>query len=102
MQSAHILGIALPFTQSALEAGQIEVVRAHQLASGYIRPLAFLGAEKMGAPRNAWPGDPRAPEKFFRLRRRQRSRARGVADLCGQGVNHQSRGHHQQQRLDTE
>ena len=48
MQSAHILGITLPFTQSALEAAQIEVVRANQLASGYIRPLAFLGAEKMG------------------------------------------------------
>ena len=48
MQSAHILRIDIPFSAAALEAAQLEVVRANQLASGYIRPLAFLGAEKMG------------------------------------------------------
>lgn len=48
VQSAHILGIELPFRQDELEQAQVEVVRANRLRSGYIRPLAFLGAEKMG------------------------------------------------------
>ena len=45
MRGRHI---DIPFSAAALEAAQLEVVRANQLASGYIRPLAFLGAEKMG------------------------------------------------------
>ena len=52
MQSAHILRIDIPFSAAALEAAQLEVVRANQLASGYIRPLTFLGAEKMGVNPN--------------------------------------------------
>ena len=48
MQSAHILGIELPFGQAELEQAQIEVVRANALRNGYIRPLVFLGADKMG------------------------------------------------------
>lgn len=47
-ESAHILGMRLPFSQQTLEAAQIETVRRNDLSSGYIRPLAFLGAEKMG------------------------------------------------------
>ena len=47
-QSAHILGIDLPYTQSELETAQCEVVRANQMSTGYIRPLVFLGSEKMG------------------------------------------------------
>ena len=51
MQSAHILRIDIPFSAAALEAAQLEVVRANGLASGYIRPLAFLGAEKKASTR---------------------------------------------------
>lgn len=47
-ESAHILEMPLPFTQHELEAAQVETVRRNRLTSGYIRPLAFLGAEKMG------------------------------------------------------
>ena len=81
MQSAHILRIDIPYSAAALEAAQIEVVRANQLASGYIRPLAFLGAEKMGVnpdgaqvhvaiaawPWNAYLGDD-ALEKGIRVK----------------------------------
>jgi branched-chain amino acid aminotransferase len=38
----------LPFSQAALQQAQIETVRRNALRSGYLRPLAFLGADKMG------------------------------------------------------
>lgn len=47
-QSAHILCIDLPYSQSELETAQCEVVRANKMTTGYIRPLVFLGSEKMG------------------------------------------------------
>lgn len=47
-ESAHILDMRLPFSQQTLAAAQIETVRRNGLPSGYIRPLAFLGAQKMG------------------------------------------------------
>jgi branched-chain amino acid aminotransferase len=48
MQSAHILGMTIPYSAAELAAAQREVVRANRLPGAYIRPLAFLGAEKMG------------------------------------------------------
>lgn len=48
LQSAHILGLEIPYSNAALDAAQVEVVRAKRLRSGYIRPLVFLGSEKMG------------------------------------------------------
>ena len=48
LQSAHILGLEIPYSNAALDAAQVEVVRANRLRSGYIRPLVFLGSEKMG------------------------------------------------------
>ena len=48
LQSAHILGLDIPYSQAELENAQIEVARANGLRSGYLRPLAFLGSEKMG------------------------------------------------------
>ena len=47
-ESAHILGMDIPHSRGDIEAAQRQVVHANGLASGYIRPLAFLGAEKMG------------------------------------------------------
>jgi branched-chain amino acid aminotransferase len=46
--SAHIVQMALPFDQETLDEAQKEVVRANELDSAYIRPLAFYGSEKMG------------------------------------------------------
>jgi branched-chain amino acid aminotransferase len=48
MQSAHILGMTIPYTATQLAAAQCEVVRANRLPGAYVRPLAFLGAEKVG------------------------------------------------------
>ena len=48
VQSAHILGIELPYTKDELEAAQLEVLRANRLGQAYIRPLVFMGSERMG------------------------------------------------------
>ena len=48
LDSAHIIGMKIPHTQAELSAAQCEVVRANQLSSCYIRPLAFYGADQLG------------------------------------------------------
>ncbi|MCL2635957.1 MAG: branched-chain amino acid transaminase [Betaproteobacteria bacterium] len=52
--SAHIFQMAMPFDKATLNEAQKEVLRANQLESGYVRPIAFYGAEKMGvSPKGA-------------------------------------------------
>jgi branched-chain amino acid aminotransferase len=52
--SAKILRMSIPFGFEDVMAAQIEVIRANKLDSGYIRPLAWLGSEKMGvSPKGA-------------------------------------------------
>ena len=52
--SAKILRMKVPFSKDELNAAQIEAVRANGLKSGYIRPLIWLGSEKMGvSPKGA-------------------------------------------------
>lgn len=47
-RSAHILGMKIPFDRDTLAEAQRAVVRDNNLASAYLRPLAFYGAEAMG------------------------------------------------------
>jgi len=52
--SAHIFNMRMPYDRETLTAAQREVVRANQLESCYIRPIAFYGSEKMGvSPKGA-------------------------------------------------
>jgi branched-chain amino acid aminotransferase len=52
--SAHIFMMKVPFDRETLIEAQREVVRANQLESCYIRPIAFYGSEKMGvSPKGA-------------------------------------------------
>ena len=46
--SAKILRMKLPFTQEQLNEAQKQVVRDNGLESGYLRPLIWLGSEKLG------------------------------------------------------
>lgn len=46
--SAHIFGMKMPFDRETVAQAQLEAVRQNKLESGYIRPLAFYGAEAMG------------------------------------------------------
>ena len=52
--SAKILRMKMPFSKDEVNAAQLEAVRANDLKSGYIRPLVWLGSEKMGvSPKGA-------------------------------------------------
>ncbi len=64
INSAKIFEIEIPFSQSELESAQIEVVQKNELKACYLRPIVFLGSEKMGLSPNgcsvhvsiaAWP-----------------------------------------------
>ena len=46
--SAKILRIPMPFTKEEVMEAQKEVVRANGLESCYLRPLVWLGSEKLG------------------------------------------------------
>ena len=46
--SAHICAMKIPFSRAQIESAQREVVRANNLETAYIRPLAFYGAHALG------------------------------------------------------
>jgi len=46
--SAHIFMMRMPYDKAAIMDAQCEVVKQNRLASGYIRPIVFYGAEAMG------------------------------------------------------
>ena len=53
-RSAHIFQMQMPYSAEELNEAQKEVIRANKLESGYLRPLAFYGSEKMGvSPKGA-------------------------------------------------
>src|SRR3569833_509330 len=47
-RSAHILGMKMPYDKETINEATRTVVRENKLASGYIRPMCFYGAEGMG------------------------------------------------------
>jgi len=52
--SAHIYLMKIPYTREEIMQATKEVVKANNLDSCYIRPIAFYGSEKMGvSPRGA-------------------------------------------------
>jgi len=48
LNSAKIFQMEVPFDHAALEAAQLEVVAVNQLESCYIRPIIWVGSEKLG------------------------------------------------------
>ncbi len=48
IDSAKILGFEIPFTLGQIEAATNETVAAMKIADGYVRPVAWRGAEQMG------------------------------------------------------
>lgn len=46
--SAKIFGMKIPFDPKVVAEAQKEVVRANKLASCYLRPIAWIGSEKLG------------------------------------------------------
>ncbi|MDX1670556.1 MAG: branched-chain amino acid transaminase, partial [Limnobacter sp.] len=52
--SAHIYMMKIPYTKEQIMEATVETIRANNLESAYIRPIAFYGSEKMGvSPRGA-------------------------------------------------
>jgi len=47
-KSCHLIGLEVPFTQEQINAAHVEVVSANGLASGYLRPLVYMGYGSMG------------------------------------------------------
>lgn len=48
LNSARIFQMNVPFTQAQLEDAQKQVVRENNLKSGYLRPIIWIGSDKMG------------------------------------------------------
>lgn len=46
--SAKIMGMEIPFDEKTVNDAQVEVLRANNLRSAYLRPMAFYGSEGMG------------------------------------------------------
>ncbi len=47
-QSAHILGMEMPFDEETINQATLETVKVNHLDSAYIRPMCFYGSEGMG------------------------------------------------------
>ena len=47
-ESAHILGLEIPFSQKEINEACVETLRRNGFKSGYLRPLVYLGSETMG------------------------------------------------------
>lgn len=80
LDSAEMLGYAIPYTVDQLMAATNEVVKAQNIVDGYVRPIAWRGSEMMGvaAQQNKihvaiavweWPSyfDPAAREQGIKL-----------------------------------
>jgi branched-chain amino acid aminotransferase len=93
--SAHIYMMKIPYDRETLMAAHKEVVRANQLESCYIRPIAFYGSEKMGvSPKGAtvhvaiaaWPWGaylgPEALEKGIRVKTSSFARHHVNVSMC--------------------
>lgn len=46
--SAHIMGMKIPYTQDQINAAHVAAVRENKLPHAYMRPMAFLGSEALG------------------------------------------------------
>jgi branched-chain amino acid aminotransferase len=79
--SAHILGMPMPFDKATLNQAQKDVVRENGLEEGYLRPMCFYGSEGMGLRADnlkthvmvaAWPWpsymDPEARNRGIKVR----------------------------------
>ncbi len=98
--SAHILGMELPYTHAEINAAQCQVVTANGLDEGYLRPMCFLGSEAMGLRAEglsvnvsiaAWPWpsymDPVARERGIKVRTSSYTRHHVNITMCKAKAN---------------
>jgi branched-chain amino acid aminotransferase len=100
LDSAHILGLKIPFTKDELNVAQCQVVKANGLDEGYLRPMCFLGSEAMGLRAQglsvnvsiaAWPWpsymDPAAREHGIKVRTSSYTRHHVNVTMCKAKAN---------------
>ena len=93
--SAHILGLEIPFSKEEVNQAQRDVFRANELEEGYLRPMAFLGSEAMGLRAQGlsvhlsiaswpWPDymDPDSREKGIKVRTSSYTRHHVNITMC--------------------
>jgi len=98
--SAHILGIDIPYTPEEVDAAQREVFAANELDEGYLRPMVYLGGEALGLRAKdlsvnlvvaAWPWpnymDPEARERGIRVRTSSYTRHHVNITMCKAKAN---------------
>ena len=94
-ESAHILGLTIPFTKEELNEAQVQVLLQNDLEEGYLRPMVFLGSEAMGIRAKdltvhvsiaAWPWpdymDPDSREKGIKVRTSSYTRHHVNITMC--------------------
>ena len=94
-ESAHILGLTIPFTKEELNEAQVQVFLRNGLEEGYLRPMVFLGSEAMGIRAKdltvhvsiaAWPWpdymDPDSREKGIKVRTSSYTRHHVNITMC--------------------
>ena len=94
-ESAHILGMTIPFTKKELNEAQVQVFLQNDLEEGYLRPMVFLGSEAMGIRAKdltvhvsiaAWPWpdymDPDSREKGIKVRTSSYTRHHVNITMC--------------------
>jgi branched-chain amino acid aminotransferase len=100
LDSAHILGLKIPFSKEELNIAQCQVVKANGLDEGYLRPMCFLGSEAMGLRAQglsvnvsiaAWPWpsymDPAAREHGIKVRTSSYTRHHVNVTMCKAKAN---------------
>ncbi len=98
--SAHILGLTIPYTKEEVSEAQLEVFRANKLPEGYLRPMVYLGSEAMGLRAKdlsvnlmvaAWPWpdymDPDSGEKGILVRTSSYTRHHVNITMCKAKAN---------------
>lgn len=98
--SAHILGMSIPFDKATLNQAQKNVVRENKLEEGYLRPMCFYGSEGMGLRADnlkthvmiaAWPWpsymDPEARDRGIKVRTSSFTRHHVNISMCKAKAN---------------
>jgi len=98
--SAHILGMSIPFDKVTLNQAQKDVVRENKLEEGYLRPMCFYGSEGMGLRADnlkthvmiaAWPWpsymDPEARDRGIKVRTSSFTRHHVNISMCKAKAN---------------
>lgn len=98
--SAHILGMDMPFDRDTLNAAQKQVVRENNLEEAYLRPMCFYGSEGMGLRADnlrthvmvaawEWPSymDPEARDRGIKVRTSSYTRHHVNITMCKAKAN---------------